>query len=221
MKKKIVFGVCILCIGTVLTELVALGVLAVQGKLNRKTIGEVQAVLDGEYREPAIEAEAEVRVPRSQSEIDRERIDRSYRLDNRRTEIEKISDLLLKRGDKLQTDQLAIQAMRENFNSQLDALKKSLAAESIETARGILIKMTSDDAVSSLMPSPLQHNIQLLKGMQEKKIAEILQQFMKSQDPKIVKRGQDIFQAISVGEPEKTLVETAIKQGKPDFNYCP
>jgi len=221
MKKKMIFGVSILCIGTLLTELAALGVLAIQGKITNKTIVEVQAVLDGEYKEEAIEAEAEIQTPHSQAEIDRERIDRSYQLGNVRTEIELISELLRKRGDQLLAKQGKIKSDKENFESQLDKFQKTNTTASAETARGILLKMTPEDAVVSLMPSTLEHNILLLKGMQEKKIAEILQQFIKSRDPKTVKRGQDIFQAISMGEPEKKLVESAIKKGKPAFNQNP
>ena len=71
--------------------------------------------------------------------------------------------------------------------------------------------MSPDDAVENLMQLDLEENIVLLKGMPEKQIAKILQEFLKGKDEQL-ERGWQIFEAISRGEPSKKLIDAARQQ---------
>jgi hypothetical protein len=76
--------------------------------------------------------------------------------------------------------------------------------------------MASSDAVEKLMQLKLEESVALLKGMPEKTIAKILQEFESDPaDPARIQRGHEIFEAISRGEPNSTLVRTAAEQFAP------
>ena len=105
---------------------------------------------------------------------------------------------------------MQIEQLKQNFEKQLAQLNQSVTAESTEQARGVLLALPTADAVDNLMQLSLQENIILLKGMQEKSIGKLLQQFLRESDQKKRDRAHEIFEAISQGEPSLSSLNDAI-----------
>jgi hypothetical protein len=68
------------------------------------------------------------------------------------------------------------------------------------------------------MQLPLDQDVVLMKGMPETTIAKILKEFQASGEPSVVdgkdapaERGRQIFEALSRGEPSRSLLETQRK----------
>ena len=79
----------------------------------------------------------------------------------------------------------------------------------MEQTRGILLALQPDDAIDTLMGLTADENVILLKGMPEKSIARILEQFLSGEENERV-RGQEVFKAISQGNPSKSLIDESL-----------
>jgi flagellar motility protein MotE (MotC chaperone) len=97
--------------------------------------------------------------------------------------------------------------MRTQFLAELETLRKKNLDEATEQGRGILMALPPDEAARKLMQISLEEDLVLLKGISEKKIADILQEMV---DPESAERGQEIFHKLSTGG----LVDKLVKETK-------
>jgi Mg/Co/Ni transporter MgtE len=119
--------------------------------------------------------------------------------------------------EELESLQKQIRARRKEFEDELARIEAEITSTSTEQARGVLLALPPKDAVQQLLQLSLDQDVVLLKGMPEKTIAKILKEFQTttatlaeaSGDRKEAppERGRKIFEALSRGEPSRSLVE--------------
>jgi hypothetical protein len=211
MMRSIVFVVCLVCVATVLTEIMGLSYLWFNGQLNPTSMQEIRVAL-GEEDDTAIEEEKTDSAAASLDEVIKTRSGRVWSLEKRNTELSLLKLMLNDKAEELSSSKMAFEKQRLEFQNQLKLISDNQAAKSTEQSRGILLKMAPEDAIANLMPLTLEQNITLFIGMQPKSIALILQQFLASGDKAQVERGQQIFQAISEGQPSRKLIDQTLGQ---------
>jgi len=215
MKRAIVTVVCVVCVATVLTEILAAGFLWFRGQLTRETIEEIGLVISGGVRQaPADSGGDEDAAPPSSDDVMEKRVGRVWDLQRREKELMLIKNMVTDRSVQLTKSREEFVQQKQAFLTNLKTLSEELDAESTEQARGILAKLRPADAVASLMAISLEEDVKLLSGMADRAVASLLQEFEKSQDPKIVDRGRKIFEAISRGEPKRELVDRGLNTFK-------
>jgi hypothetical protein len=96
-------------------------------------------------------------------------------------------------------DREAATKLKKDYEDQKQVATDREKSAAVEQARNVLLKTDTPTMLEHLMKLPLDDSLTLVKGMPEKKIAELLQAFSTG-DPKAVKRGQEIFQAIAQGQ---------------------
>lgn len=143
----------------------------------------------------------------SHDEIVKLRTGRILDLQRRQRELGVLKSMLESKVGELNSMKADIEKRERTFQDQLKQLAATLASESIEQSRAILLKMPVADAVSNLMAMNLEQNVLLLKGMPEKSIAAIFEEFLRGNDPKRIDREQKIFEAIVKGQPNRQLIE--------------
>ncbi|OYW12943.1 MAG: hypothetical protein B7Z55_17680, partial [Planctomycetales bacterium 12-60-4] len=76
----------------------------------------------------------------------------------------------------------------------------------------VLLATPPEDAVKRLMALTLPESVNLLRGLPEKSIAKILLAFQLN--PQTIERGQELFQALYRGDPDRELIEQALEDLK-------
>ena len=108
------------------------------------------------------------------------------------------------------------------FDEELARIDAELTSASAEQSRGILLALPAKEAVRQLMQLDLEADVILLKGMPEKSIAKILKEFSATAAPpgtetgadrkeSPAERGRRIFEALTRGEPLRSLLERTPK----------
>jgi flagellar motility protein MotE (MotC chaperone) len=126
-----------------------------------------------------------------------------------------------KRED-LETQQQQFHAQRKAFEDELARIEGEITSAGTEQARGVLLALPPKDAVRQLMHLTLAEDVVLMKGLPEKTVAKILKEFQatapapatdttaeRKESP--AERGRLIFEALSRGEPARTLLERTRK----------
>jgi hypothetical protein len=215
MMRSLVVVICIFCVATILSEVLGAGFLWYRGQLTSETVAEIRVILRGQYHEFSEgEQEEEVFYPSSE-DIVKQRSISIMNFNNREKELGIMKSLVEENATSFSKQQEDLERKEIEFVKKLKMLDEQAVSEGAEQARGILIKLAPSDAVFYLMEMDLQENIVLLKGMPEKKIAEYQEEFLKG-DQKQVKRGHEIFEALSRGEPEKSLIDQTQLTGEND-----
>ena len=210
MKRMAVGAVCIFCVGTVLTQLMGLTYLAARGQLTRQVFTDIGDILKGIDIRGEGETESGTKgIPDSTDDLMEKRIARVWEIHRREGERKAIQDMVDRRAQDLTKEQAGFAAKQAAFADQLKRIADELNAESAEQSRGILVKLPAADAVQSLMKLELEQNVTLLKGLEDRAIAKLLQEFAASTDQKTVTRGQEIFEAITQGQPKRKVVANA------------
>ncbi len=201
----------VFCVATLMSEVLGLAFLWYRGQLTPETVKEIRMTLTGENQD---ELDTDEDAAILQPSIDDVLVKRSMgilNLNTRQVELDLLKNMIDTEKENLQRELDSLGTMKDSFDSRLKALNADIASEATQLARGILLALPPADAVENLMELSLKENIVLLKGMPEKQIAKILQEFFKGKQEHM-ERGQQIFEAISQGEPANKLIDAARQQ---------
>lgn len=218
MMRSLVVIICIFCVATIMSQAVGLAFLWNRGQLNSETVEEIRVILSGQFGDVAGDGEEEDASLPSSEDIMKERSKSILGLDRREKELSLIKLMVDENAVDLGSQLDAFERKEKAFELKMVELNNKLTAEATEQTRGLLMKLEPADAVLYLMELDLNENVILLKGMPDKKIAELLQEFLQAGDQKQVTRGNEIFEALSKGEPAASLIENSKNQpvGKND-----
>ena len=207
MMRSLLIVVCVICVATVLTQALGLSYLWMNGQLDSDSVSKIQLVLaGGPSAGAAADAEDQGAVPASNDDVMKERVGRVWDLYRRQEEMALIKNTVTNSAAKGTALHKKFQDQKNTFLKELQAISDNLNSTSADQARLILKKLPPADATQSLMSLTLDQNVLLLKGMEAKTIATLLEQFQQSNDKKQNDRGQEIFTAISNGEPTRKIV---------------
>lgn len=193
------------CVATVLSEAVGLGMLWWRGHLNDHTVQEIRLILMGGEQETAEIDESRDRPQPSLGDVSNVRSMVAAEFDARESELTRIKELLAERSERLAADQAAFAQKKQNFEQELQRLQEQTATEAIEQARGVLLALPPKNAVEQLSGLSVDDAVVLLKGMPEKSIAKILKEF--AQEEGRADRGRKIFEALKRGEPTRAFLD--------------
>lgn len=210
--RSIVFLFAVFCVGTVLTESLAMAYLWFNGKLTATAVQDIRIALGAEEAELPDEDAARKAIEKSNADIVRMRVERGWDLQRRLQEVRILNAMTTETATTLKDDKDKLEQIQINLQKRLAEMRVKLNGEAAEQTRTILLKMEPADAVSNLMGLSLEQNVLLLKGMPEKTIAIILQEFLRGIDPKRIERGKKIFEAISNGQPSRKLIDRVAQE---------
>lgn len=207
--RTAVIIVAVVCVATVLSELLGLGFLWYRGQLTSASIADMRLALSGDDEDSFDVDESEKQDQLSTEDFAERRVTRILELSTREEELDLLKRVVTDNRKELIEEQEVFQQQKEGFEKQLKQLQEAAASEAMEQTRGILLALQPDDAIGSLMALTAEENVMLLKGMPEKSIARILQQFLSGEENERV-RGQEVFKAISQGNPSKSLIDESL-----------
>jgi len=217
MRYLFVITGCV-CTTVVAAELTGLFLLWRQGMLSPHHVQEIKLVLTNRATSEERESEAEQKpqYPSAQ-EVAQARAVKVLSLDKRESELTTLKGMTDAKRKELESLQRQIRSGRKEFEDELARIEADITSTGTEQARGVLLALPPKDAVLQLMQLSLDQNVVLMKGMPEKTIAKILREFQtplasaaeaisdrKDTPPE---RGRKIFEALSRGEPSRSLVE--------------
>jgi flagellar motility protein MotE (MotC chaperone) len=217
MKYLFIIIGCV-CSTVVAAELTGLFLLWRHGMISAHHIQEIKLVLTNRSAtdEPEVEIEQKPQYPSAQ-EVAQARAVKIFSLDKRESELTTLKGMADAKREDLESLQKQIRSMRKAFEDELARIEATITSTGAEQARGVLLALPPKDAVLHLMQLPLDEDIVLMKGMPEKMIAKILKEFQatlitssdasgeRKETP--AERGRKIFEALSRGEPSRSLLE--------------
>jgi flagellar motility protein MotE (MotC chaperone) len=213
MIRSALVVLSVFCIATLLSELSALAFLWYRGQLTADVVSDVRSALSGQNQaqvDPVPDSEP---VRPSADEVTRNRSMRILDLSTRESELAVMKAMVTQKTNEVMAQKRSFEAQKQDFQAQLKAMSEQMNAEATEQTRGVLQAMSTPDAVESLMQLPLHSAVTLLKGLPEKTIAKIIQEFASDpENPVRIERGHEIFEAIRRGEPNSSLVDAAVEQ---------
>lgn len=212
MIRTVVSIICIVCVATVLTEILGVTYMYVSGQLNPTSVNAIQLALKGEVLTDSQHSDIEEVTPPSADDIIKARSNRVWDLKRRQQELSILKSLVTDNAQKLTAMKATLKKEQEDFQKQLQQISQTNSSDSIGQSRGILLKMSPEDATTNLMALSLEQNVILLKGLPDKSTATILQQFLASNNPAQAERGRKIFEAITKGEPTQTVLNQTQKK---------
>jgi flagellar motility protein MotE (MotC chaperone) len=208
-----------LCTTVVAAESTVLITLWNRGMISAHHLQEIKLVLTNRTLadEPENETELKQQYP-SVREVAEARAIKVLGFDKRESELMTLKGMADVKREALESQQKQFLAQRKEFEEELARIESEITAASTEQARGVLLALPPKDAVRQLMQIPLDQDVVLMKGMPEKTIAKILKEFQTAGDPAAgdgkdapAERGRQIFEALSRGEPARTLLEAQRK----------
>lgn len=205
-----IIGAC--CVATLVSQMFGLGILWFRGQLTPATFRDIRAVLSGQDLAAIAVDEEMQRVDISRDDIIRDRSMRVLELNSLQNELAVLKGMVDSRKTSLLTEQKAFLKQKEDFEKTLAAIDAERTAAAAEQARAVLLAMPPADAVTTLMRLNIDENVVLIKEMPEKKIAALLKGFAEGNDPQKVGRGQEIFEALSRGEPARSKIREAAQK---------
>ena len=207
--------ITIFCTATVLTGVLSLAFVWSQGILTRDSAEDIISVLKGEpiaVDEETLKEQDEIP---SYDDIVDARTARILSISSRETELAIFQQAIEDQVSSIKSDRGKLEQFRETFQKELSAEQDKIVSESIEQARGILLKMDPESAVEKLNILDVSDAVVILKGMPEKDAARILDQFRQriaGKDPIMrVKKAEEIYKAIYQGNPLIKPVNNALQ----------
>lgn len=183
-------------------EGLVVGVLFAKGRLTPETVQEIRDIL----RDPSVvvaekdKADDKPHVPTATlDDVVKARALRILQIEQREREQQLLKGLVADSRTVVLKDREAATKLKKDYEDQKQVAADRDKSAAVEQARNVLLKTDTPTMLEHLMKLPLDDSLTLVKGMPEKKIAELLQAFSTG-DPKAVKRGQEIFQAIAQGQ---------------------
>lgn len=202
--RKLLTAVSALALMVVFAEGLLLATLWAQGRLNRDIVNEIREILRNPNEVAVVAASTKTDGPQKPTvtleEVLRDRSLRVLQISEREREYLRLQALVTDSRTAALKDRELVTRERDEFAKAEKARIEREQSESIERARAILAKSDIAAVADQLMKLPLDENLLLLKGMPEKRIADLLQT-LSAGDAKSIKRGQELFQAISSNKP--------------------
>jgi hypothetical protein len=195
----------------VFAEGLVVGVLWAKGRLTPDVVQEIRDILrEPSLATPTLAKPEESKAPQvtTVDDVVRVRALRILQIEQRERDQQVLKGLVADSRNIVQRDREAITKQQDDYLAQKKADADRANSAAITQARSVLLKTDTTTMLDHLQKMPLDESIALVKGMPEKKIAEILQAFAAG-DPKSAKRGQELFQAISQGNPNMAQPATA------------
>lgn len=212
--KFLMKAIGIVCVATVLTQLVVLGVFAVRGTLNAETGTKILALVNGiditgnQLRQFFAEGE-----DREQPDFDeilearqRESLDIDMRLRSQREFKDELAIMLA----ELKTERTRFDERRESFDRRLEEIRKgaqdeglmevqrTLQALEAEQSKDLLMRMFDDKRIDDV--------VNIIQAMPIDKRKDILAEFA---TPEETDKLHDILRRIGEGMPTTTLIDNA------------
>lgn len=202
-----ILSVC--CVAAVLTEAAAMGWLWSKGRLSADALREVKDVLAGKPpRTDVAETETADRTQPASDEIMQKRVVRLFDLGRREDELLVLKNLVADQAKRVTAMQAELERKQQDFEKRLKTLQEQNDEQSIQQSRAVLQALQPAEAAETLMGLPLEQSLTVVRGMPEKVIARILKELSRGDDKKI-ERGRKLFEALTEGEPGKSLIESA------------
>jgi flagellar motility protein MotE (MotC chaperone) len=211
MLRSLVVICGIFCTTVLLAEVIGLACLWFLGMLTADTLRDVRLALQGQLESTLPE---QVETPQldapSHDEIRQQRLTRVLELDARESELTILKRMTSDTANQLISDRREFDQLKSNFRAELERLQEQSRSQASEQIRTILLATPPEDAVLRLNGLPTVDAVDLLRGLPEKSIARILQAFQ--QDPRSAPKGQELFEALYRGDPDRTLIEDTLKK---------
>jgi flagellar motility protein MotE (MotC chaperone) len=217
MKYLFIIIGCV-CSTIVAAELTGLFLLWRHGMISPHHLQEIKLVLTNRAASDEREEEI-VQKPQypSAQEVAQARAVKVLNFDKRESELTTLKGITDAKREDLESLQKQIRSRRKEFEDELARIEANITSTGTEKARGVLLVLPPKDAVLQLMQLSLDQNVVLMKGMPEKTIAKILKEFQSTQTSATdangerketpPERGRKIFEALSRGEPSRSLLE--------------
>lgn len=209
MIRLLAMVIGIFSTGTLLTIALALGYVWMQGNITSTTFEDLRLVLNGGQLDRAEEEIEEATPTLSHEDILEQRLVGLAGIMDRELELQIIKESLDEQARKVLADSQALREQRDDFRSELENERNSINEAAMEQARGILLKMRTEAAVDKLLSLEAKQAILLVKGMPDKDAAKILEKF---EGVPATQKAEEIFKAITRGEPELSAVDAAENQ---------
>ena len=212
MKRTIMMIFAVASSIAVVAQIAALAYFYLTGVMTAERLWEIQAVFEEEKSlNPADEPVENLKQEFSIEELMRERVIRTFNLEDREREVDRFAQMIVERRDALLREKQMLEAGKTLFAEELKQLKDREVSEATQLAQGVLLALPPGEAVQELMQLPLDQNVTLLKGMPVKSIGKILKEFNQGDDEQ-KKRGVEIFEALAHGDPSVRFIADQIKQ---------
>ena len=209
MIRTLLVLISVCCVATVLSEALGVAYLWSRGQLNSEALNDIRMILAGEEPDIIDLAEDDMAGQPSREDVIAERSLRVLQLNARQMELSALKNMITRNREDISQQQKLFQGDKSDFETRLRELQQNNASESIEQTRGVVLALSPADKVNYLMALDIDQSIVLLKGMPEKEIGKILQEFLK-RTPEEQERGQQIFEAIYRGEPARTPIDATL-----------
>ncbi len=206
--------IAVLSTTILLAEAVVVGYLWSQGQFSGEKLAGYRQVFSGETdsEQTKKDKESASSAP-SQQEMQMARIMRVLDLESQAKELELLKTMTLSTEKRLISERQTFDEIKAAFREELAELSQRHQQEAVEQARAVLMAAATEFAVERLMSLPLPESVDLVRGMPEKSIAKILQGFAEpAMTPERAQRGQQIFEALSRGEPVRQAITKAQRQ---------
>jgi flagellar motility protein MotE (MotC chaperone) len=226
--KFVMIIIACVCTTVVVSETTAFVILWQRGMISAHHLREIQLVLMNRTSDDGPDDEKdEVSEFPSAQQLARARAVKTLNFDKRESELVTLKGLADGKRDDLETQQKQLRAQRKAFEDELAQIEANLTSASTEQARGVLLALPPKDAVRQLMQLSLTEDVVLLKGMPEKSVAKILKEFSATIPTNAVdasgerketpaERGRKIFEALSHGEPTRSLLDQTRSSTEPN-----
>jgi len=212
-----------LCTTIVVSETTVLAILWQRGMLSPHHLNEIKLVLLNRALDDERESEQDQKADfPSAQQVAQARAVKILNFDKRESELVLLKGLADDKREDLESQQHQFRVQRKAFEDELARIEASLISTGTEQARGVLLALPPKDAVRQLMQLSLDEDVVLMKGMPEKNVAKILKEFQttapsasadssgeRKEQP--AERGRLIFEALSRGEPARSLLDQTRK----------
>jgi len=217
MKYLLIIIGCV-CSTIVAVELTGLFLLWRHGMISPHHLQEIKLVLTNRSAvdQPEAEIEQKPQFPSAQ-EVAQARAVKVLNFDKRENELTTLKGMADAKRKDVELLQKQIRTLRKTFEDELARIEANISSTATEKARGVLLALPPKDAVQQLMQLSLDQDVVLMTGMPEKTIAKILKEFQTTMPaPPDAKgerkdtppeRGRMIFEALSRGEPSRSVLE--------------
>lgn len=212
--KFLMKAIGIVCVATVLTQLIVMGVFAVRGTLNAETGTKILALVNGiditgnQLRQFFAEGE-----DREQPDFDeilearqRESLDIDMRLRSQREFKDELAIMLA----QLKTERTRFDERRESFDRRLEEIRKGAQAEGLIEVQRTLQALEAEQSKELLMrmfdDKRIDDVVNIIQAMPIDKRKDILAEFA---TPEETDKLHDILRRIGEGMPTTTLIDEA------------
>lgn len=193
------------CIATVIAEVFGAGLLWYRGQLTPQAVQEMHSVLVGGDVDENEGGDDKDLPQASLDEVIQARARLAAEFDAKAAELRVFKEMITQDSQDLTQRQAKFEKQKKAFDEQLQLLQDQMKSQATEQSRGIVLALAPKDAAEQLMKLELAEAIVLMKGMPEKSIAKILKEFRTGEEQ--VARGNLIFQALTKGEPQRSLLD--------------